>query len=175
MARGNNQSQSTSVRSEFSPYSVRARAYPMVWQSGTIKALEKEYAKPYKKIGKGKYDLPADKKSLFEIVGKITQILKNEFPAHTVSDVFVQDDPDFKVGDTTELVKNVMVRLSSPTNQRVEVFVKRFINPIDESTEDFRIRIKQIADRVDEYGNDLQEFNDGRKFINERRKPKDDF
>ena len=145
----------------------------MVWQSGITKALEKEYAKPYKKIGKGKYDLPADKKSLFEVVGNITQILKNEFPAHTVSDVFVQDDPDFKIGNTTELVKNVMVRLSSPTGRNVEVPVKRFINPMSESTEDFRIRIKQIADRVNEYGYDLQE--NGRNFIDQRRKPKDDF
>ena len=177
MARGNNKSQSASVRSEFSPYSVTARAYPMVWASGTRKRLEREYNRKFKTIGKGEGDMPADKRTLFDVVDRIEKLLKTEYPAHTLDTVFAgeTEGTDIGRGGKVNMVYDIpiMVRLSSPTNKRIDVKLTDYTSPDPETKEDFEIRMNQIADRIDEYGTDL--FENGRNFIDQRRKPKDDF
>lgn len=181
MARGNNQSQSTSARSEFSPYSVTARAYPMVWKSGVKEKLEKEYNRRYKTIGKGEGDMPADKRTLFEVVDRIAKFLKTEYPSHTLEEVFTGETKGIDIGlngvKDIAYNKDIMVKLASPTNRSIEVKLGNYSQgyPVEETKEEFEIRMNQIADRITEYGTDLQEFNNGRKFIDERRKPKDDF
>jgi hypothetical protein len=151
----------------------------MVWASGTRKRLEREYNQKFETIGKGEGDMPADKKTLFDVVDRIEKLLKTEYPAHTLDTVYAGETKGIDIGLNGKVDmaynKPIMVRLSSPTNKRIDVKLYTYPQgyPNDETKEEFEIRINQIADRITEYGTDL--FENGRNFIDQRRKPKDDF
>lgn len=173
-------------------FSVQARTYPKVWSDGTVADIKKEAAKVAKAApeeakewarGDAKIGFVNDWALLYpavvpnavdkaiEIVGKIANDLKAEFPAHTIN---------FGAVGTEMVVKSVEgkkdkeyllgISFRSPQGKSDVRFYKISNSAADGSNAE--PLGKAVTQLVLENGMDRREFIDGEsKFIEARRQP----